>query len=165
MDEPAERLVELELLYRTRISELCRVAAAASGSRESARDLVQEAFARAVRELPGFRGEGSLEGWLWRIVTNVALNSRRSRAALPVGRLDEDVADGSTDANDPHGVAQLIKALPERQRLVLFLRYYADLDYDTIAEALHISAGTVGATLTAARSTLLEALSSKEAKR
>ena len=48
----------------------------------------------------------------------------------------------------------LVAALPERQRLVLFLRYYADLDYAAIAEALAISPGTVGATLSQAQRAL-----------
>ena len=44
--------------------------------------------------------------------------------------------------------------LSERQRLVLFLHYYADLDYAAIAEALEISSGTVGATLHSARAAM-----------
>lgn len=48
----------------------------------------------------------------------------------------------------------LMGRLPERQRLVLFLRYYADLDYKAIAAALDISPGTVGATLNAAHASL-----------
>jgi RNA polymerase sigma factor (sigma-70 family) len=44
---------------------------------------------------------------------------------------------------------------------VLFLHYYADLDYETIAEALGISPGTVGATLSTARRTLRQALASE----
>jgi RNA polymerase sigma factor (sigma-70 family) len=51
-------------------------------------------------------------------------------------------------------VRALLARLPERQRLVLFLRYYADLDYDAIATALGISSGTVGATLHAAHAAL-----------
>jgi RNA polymerase sigma factor (sigma-70 family) len=51
-----------------------------------------------------------------------------------------------------------LELLTERQREVLFLHYYADLDYGTIAQALGISAGTVGATLSAARQTLRGAL-------
>ena len=45
--------------------------------------------------------------------------------------------------------APLIATLPERQRLVVFLRYYADLDYRTIADALEIEVGSVSATLVA----------------
>jgi RNA polymerase sigma factor (sigma-70 family) len=44
--------------------------------------------------------------------------------------------------------------LPERQRLVLFLRYYADLDYAAIADALEIKSGTVAATLHTAHAAL-----------
>jgi RNA polymerase sigma factor (sigma-70 family) len=47
-----------------------------------------------------------------------------------------------------------LAALPERQRLVIFLRYYADLDYTMIAAALGISTGTVGSTLNSAHQTL-----------
>jgi RNA polymerase sigma factor (sigma-70 family) len=55
--------------------------------------------------------------------------------------------------------------LPERQRLVLFLRYFADLPYDAIADALEISPGTVAATLNAAHQSLrrwLEEVESNE---
>jgi RNA polymerase sigma factor (sigma-70 family) len=51
-------------------------------------------------------------------------------------------------------VRAVLAMLPERQRLALFLRYYADLDYDAIATALGISTGTVGATLHAAHAAL-----------
>jgi RNA polymerase sigma factor (sigma-70 family) len=51
-------------------------------------------------------------------------------------------------------VRAAVRRLPERQRLVLFLRFYADMDYATIAELLGKSEGTVGASLNAARTTL-----------
>ena len=50
-------------------------------------------------------------------------------------------------------VAPFIARLPERQRLVVFLRYYADLDYRSIGEARGIGVGTVAATLAAAHAT------------
>lgn len=139
-----------------------RVAAAISGSRDAAPDLVQEASVRAVRRLESFRGEGPLEGRLWRIVVNVARNGRREPAtvALPP-ELPEAAVSAATPG--PAELAVAISRLPERQRLVLFLRYYADLDYATIAEALSISSGTVGATLTTARAALAQALELKEA--
>jgi RNA polymerase sigma factor (sigma-70 family) len=51
-----------------------------------------------------------------------------------------------------------VRALPERQRLVVFLRYWADLDYRSIAAALEIEVGTVSATLNAAHATLRRSL-------
>ena len=57
----------------------------------------------------------------------------------------------SHESADVHA---LLAELPERQRHALFLRYYADLEYGTIGEALEISGGTVGATLNQARENL-----------
>ena len=162
MDAGVKRVWEIEQVYRTRLPELWRVAAAISGSREAAPDLVQEAFVRAVRRIDSFRGDGPLEGWLWRIVVNVARNGRRDPAtvALP----EQLPVEAISPAGEARGeLAAAMARLPERQRLVLFLRYYADLDYATIAEALSISGGTVGATLTTARAALAQALELKEA--
>lgn len=153
-------LRELESVYRERLPELQRVAAAIAGSREAAPDLVQEAFARAVRQSSSYRGDGAVDGWVWRIVVNVARNHRRDTQG------DAELLDGrraSAELEDLSGVAEAVRALPERQRLVLFLRYYAELDYRTIAEALEISSGAVGSTLTAARTALQHALRPEEA--
>jgi DNA-directed RNA polymerase specialized sigma24 family protein len=145
---------ELEALYRDRLTEFTRVAAAIAGDGESGRDAVQDAFAKALRKRRRFRGEGNLEAWVWRIVVNAARDAgRRQRrnvaAALPVETRAEEL-----------GLP--LELLGERQREVLFLHYYADLDYTTIADALGISPGTVGATLSVARQTLRGALT-KEA--
>jgi RNA polymerase sigma factor (sigma-70 family) len=51
-----------------------------------------------------------------------------------------------------------VSALPERQRLALFLRHYADLDYEAIAFALGVRRGTVAATLHAAHESLRRTL-------
>jgi RNA polymerase sigma factor (sigma-70 family) len=93
---------------------------------------------------------------------NVARNGRRAPLTVAV-RYEEPVADASAASVAPAELTAAISALSERQRLVLFLRYYADLDYATIAEALSISSGTVGATLTTARAALGHALEVKEA--
>src|SRR5437763_2722760 len=125
------RMREIEQVYRTRLPELCRVAAAISGSRQAAPDLVQEAFVRAVRRIDSFRGDGPLEGWLWRIVVNVASNGRRELLAVGLPQ-EERMPDTSPPAIAQAELATAMSLLSERQRLVLFLRYYADLDYATI---------------------------------
>jgi len=152
-------LADVERIYRSKLPSLCRVAAAVSGDREAAPDIVQEAFVRAVRELQSFRGDSPLEAWLWRIVVNSARNHRRScRPAVGLTGEEPTPAHGGVDGS----VTAAVAALPERQRLALFLRYYADLDYGAIAEALEISAGTVGATLHAARTALQQLLTKEE---
>jgi RNA polymerase sigma factor (sigma-70 family) len=142
--------------YELRFAQYVRVATAISGDRERGRDAVQDAFARAIAGCLAYRGDGPLEAWLWRAVTNAARNQRRGgRSLVPVAMLqdallDESALDGDEDATLRRHVA----ALPERQRLVLFLRYYADLSYGEIGEVLGLRTGTVSATLSAAHRSL-----------
>ena len=63
---------------------------------------------------------------------------------------------------DEVGVRAWIAALPERQRLAVYLRYYADLDYRAIASALDVEVGTVSATLSAAHRALRRSLEEVE---
>ena len=146
-------LDELEALYRARLNEFRRVAAAIAGDRDLGGDAVQEAFAKAVRKRRSYRGRGPLEAWVWRIVVNAARDARRARQPG-----DSAAGNGLLPARDgePPVPAQL-DLLTERQREIVFLHYYADLDYATIADALAISPGTVGSTLSAARRTLRRA--------
>jgi DNA-directed RNA polymerase specialized sigma24 family protein len=147
-------LDELEALYRAKLPEFRRVATAIAGDREVGCDAVQEAFAAAVRKRRTFRGSGTLEAWVWRIVVNAARDARRRQAALAAPRA------ATTNGGAP---ALPLDLLSDRQREIVFLRYYADLDYAAIAEALAISPGTVGATLTAARRILRGALEEVQA--
>ena len=148
----------IESVYRLRFDRFCRVAAAILDDREAARDVVQDAFAQAVRRRSDYRCSAPLEAWLWRIVVNAARDEHRATAARRRREQSFDPAlllDGESPSPE---VRAAVAALPERQRLVLFLRVYADLDYDSIAAALAISPGTVGATLNAARASLRRAL-------
>ena len=70
---------DLEDLYRRRHGAFQVMLASVTGSVESACDVVREAFARALRDQEGFRGQGSLEGWVWRIAFRVAVGSKGSR--------------------------------------------------------------------------------------
>jgi len=139
----------IEDVYRRRYPRFLRVARAMLGDDEQARDAVQEAFARAIRARFDFRGEGTLEGWLWRTLVNVCTDERR-RTAPPL--TDPPHANGRPDESAE--VRAAVASLPERQRLALFLRYYADLDYEAIATALGVQRGTVAATLHAAHESL-----------
>jgi RNA polymerase sigma-70 factor (ECF subfamily) len=150
------RLREIETLYRSRFTHFVRVATAVTGDRELALDAVHDAFAGAVRGRRGFRREGPLEAWLWRAVVNAALKAReREVGETRVRRVDVE-RDGYVTGSGELGA--VIAALPERQRLALFLRYYADLDYRGIAVALGVEVGTVSATLSAAHTAVRRAL-------
>jgi RNA polymerase sigma-70 factor (ECF subfamily) len=150
-------LAELEALYRERYPMFLRVARAVSAA--DAPDAVHDAFVQAVRNRRSYRGEGSLEAWVWRMVVNAALKRPRE----PTVREAPEVPDvASNGFGDP--IRAAVAALPERQRLALFLRYYADLDYAAIAAILDIKEGTVGATLHAAHAALRGALEAERCR-
>src|SRR4051794_9798675 len=131
----------IEQLYRDRYVGFRNALAPVVGSREAAHDVVQEAFARALREFGQLRKEESLAPWVWRIALRIALleRGRRREDDLPE---DLSILDGERDPL----LAAAVRALAPKRRLVLFLRYYADFTYAEIAEALGITEGTVGAT-------------------
>ncbi len=146
---------DLEELYRLHYLRFVRVTTAITGDEEAGHDAVQEGFASVLENRASYRGDGPLEGWVWRTVVNGALKARaRARSSA---ELVETPAPNGTVA-DELGVRAWVAALPERQRLAVFLRYYADLDYDAIAETLEIETGTVGATLSAAHAALRKRL-------
>jgi RNA polymerase sigma factor (sigma-70 family) len=152
-------LREIESLYRERFADFVGVAASIVGEREAAREAVQDAFASIVRSRRGFRGAGPLEGWVWRAVINSARKQRRRfRREQPVEHTPSPNG-GAPEPRERSELAALVAALPERQRLVLFLRYYADLDYREIARILDVKTGTVSASLHAAHATLRRNLS------
>jgi RNA polymerase sigma factor (sigma-70 family) len=146
---------EIEAIYRARLADFRRVATAIVGDVERGSDAVQEAFGNALRKRKSFRGEGSLEAWLWRLVVNQARDERRSTKREPIAAAPS--TNGTAPSNDAR-LAAAITALPERQRLAIFLRYYADLDYASIASALGVKSGTVAAALNAAHNTLRKTL-------
>ena len=152
-------LEEIEALYLRDRLRFVRVAARIIGDPHDANDAVQDAFAQAVRARRSFRGSGSLEAWLWRFVVNSAHSSRRRRKDVPAGL---DPTDGMAAVAAGYefrdAARQAIAALPERQRLVLFLRYYADLDYGTIGDILGLRTGTVSSTLSHAHRAVRAAL-------
>jgi DNA-directed RNA polymerase specialized sigma24 family protein len=145
---------QLEALYRAQFEYFARVASAICGDLDRGRDAVQTAFTTAVRERRSFRGTGTVEAWVWRIVVNEARRIAREPHTEPLETAVQPTANGS--GGDPLGLRAWVAALPERQREALFLRYYADLDYRAIADVLGIEVGTVSATLSAAHRTLRE---------
>jgi RNA polymerase sigma factor (sigma-70 family) len=146
----------LEELYRRRYVAFRNALTPVAGSREAARDAVQEAFAKALRERRRLRSEDSIEAWVWQIALRAALDARRNGRELS---LDEAVAqaDLAEPARDPE-LAEALRRLSPRRRLIVFLRYFADLPYSDIAAICEVSEGTVAASLAQAHAALLESM-------
>jgi RNA polymerase sigma factor (sigma-70 family) len=150
-------LADLETIYRMEYHRFLRVAEAISGDPHLGADAVNEGFAGAIRARGQFRGNGTLEAWLWSCVVNAARNARRrQQPSADVGAVAEPEA--VEQPADDATLRALVGGLPERQRLALFLRYYADLDYREIARVLGTEVGTVGATLNKAHAALRKRL-------
>lgn len=146
-------LREIEALYAARFPVFLRVARAVVGDRERALEAVQDGFADAIRSRASFRGDGPLEAWIWRAVVNAARKAARRPLVEPVSEPER-----GAPAEPDLELGPLLRALPERQRLILFLRYYADLDYRSIAKAAGVEVGTVSSTIAAARASVRRAL-------
>lgn len=145
----------IEQVYRERYVGFRNALATVTGDAESARDAVQEGFARALRSANAFRGDAPIEAWVWKICLRSALELR-SRGSRHASLDDVDL--GLVDPERDPVVAEALRRLPARRRLIVFLRYFADLSYAEIAAACDVSEGTVAATLTQARASLAEQL-------
>jgi RNA polymerase sigma-70 factor (ECF subfamily) len=150
----------IEEIYREHAPRFRRVARAIVHDAEAAEDVVQEAFAKALVRRTSFRGSGDPAAWLWRIVVNAALSRQRRRRLeelmLEGGRLAPET--GVEPAALDDRLREHVARLPKRQKLALFLHYYADLDYQTIGRVLGVEPGTVGKLLHDARTNLRRAL-------
>lgn len=152
MDSHAARI---ERVYREGYVGIRNALATVTGDPDSARDAVQDGFARALRSARAFRGDGPIEAWLWKICLRAALELRgRGARDIPF----DDVDSGLVDPEREPELAEALRRPPTRRRLIVFLRYFADLSYAEIAAACDVSEGTVAATLAQARASLAEHL-------
>jgi RNA polymerase sigma factor (sigma-70 family) len=156
---PGASEAAIEEVYRQRYAAFLRLGYALLGDRERARDAVQEAFAVALRARASFRGEGSLDGWLWRTFVNVCRQEQRRR--LRRADAEPPEAAGNGYVQEWPELRAALAVLPEQERLVTFLRYYGDLSQEQIGDALGIQRGTVAATLHHAHARLREAIGSE----
>src|SRR5256885_11776272 len=103
----------LQDLYEERYVAFRNALATVTGSRDSARDAVQEAFTRALAQRHRYRDEAPLAAWVWKIAFRVALEGRKRPHALPL----QDSADPALldPENDPELDAALRRLSPRRR--------------------------------------------------
>jgi RNA polymerase sigma-70 factor (ECF subfamily) len=132
------------------------------GNTQVAQDAAQETFLRAWQHLPGYRHQGTLRSWLYRIAVNAALDMLRRDSKLISGSVDdlpladEDPGPEAALVADERAalVQQAVNALPPASRSVLVLREYQGMSYQEIAATLDIPVGTVMSRLNYARNQL-----------
>ena len=134
------------------------------GSRDRMDDALQEAYVKAFRALPRFRGESQLGTWLHRIVYNACVDEleRASRArAVPFRETGEPDAAGPDHADGivrRSSLETALASLAPQDRAAVLLVDAQGFDYRAAADVLGIPAGTVASRLSRARATLRRAL-------
>lgn len=139
---------------------------------EDAREILQETFVRAFRNLETFKGESSFYTWIYRIAMNLAIDHQRRGGKRPLVEFDEGigvkedaVGDGSANLGiDPfksmrsrelgRKIFEAIDSLTPDHRAVILLREIDGLSYEEISDVLECSLGTVMSRLHYARKKL-----------
>lgn len=118
-----------------------------------AEEAVAEAFARAWSRWPTVRLASSPAAWVVRTAINADISWwRKRRRELTVPDTPEQLP--REDSSFDHDLLEAVRRLPPRQRQVVALRYFLDLDAETTAHELGIARGTVSASLHHALKTL-----------
>ena len=170
MDELVQRAVDGdreafdEMVLRTH-HDAYGLALRLTSDPDDARDVVQDAYLRAYRNIAGFRGDAQFSTWLYRIVANCASTSlgkrkRHRHDPLPdadhIAALDDGPAAHAEAADLRDQLDTAIRELPPRLRAVVVLRDVYDLPHDAIAEELGISVSAAKVRLHRARRRLRE---------
>ena len=153
---------DFESWYRQSHPRLSNSIYVICGSIEIAREATDEAFARALANWARVHAMDSPEGWTFKVALNLVRREtrRRSRTAAAHANVrgpeafEVELADADLWA--------AVRALPDRQRQTIVLRFVADLAEADIAKTLRVSRGTVASNLSRALSTLNARLVDKE---
>jgi RNA polymerase sigma-70 factor, ECF subfamily len=139
-------------------------------------DVAQEAFIKAYRALPNFRGDSAFYTWLYRIAINTAKNWLVSQGRRAPTSTETEIEDAETfddgeqlrDLNTPDAmlltrqvgdaVNRAIEALPEDLKTAIVLRELEGLSYEEIAETMNCPIGTVRSRIFRAREAIAEEL-------
>jgi RNA polymerase sigma-70 factor (ECF subfamily) len=149
-----------ELLYRRYASRMFGVCLRYAKNKMEAEDIMQEAFIKVYQNLKNFRNEGSLEGWVRRIMVNTSINYYKSNLKyLQTMDIDdvshqESFSVESSDNIELKTLLNLIQRLPEGYRVVFNMYVIEGYSHKEIADALGISENTSKSQLSRARKAL-----------
>ena len=126
------------------------------GDEATAADITQQVFLKLFSSIGQFQGESEFTTWLYRMATNACIDEQRKRGRfLP---LDEDAkveprgekktqADAAESRDVSERVKEAVASLRPKLRAAILLKYFEELSYEEIAEALQCSKGTVASRL------------------
>ena len=157
-----------QALYQCYAGKLFALCLRYAGDRMQAEDFLQEGFIRIFSKIEQYKGDGSLEGWMKRIMVNTALQHLRREKSLPkIADIDDaaPVSEHGADALDQMAATELIELieqLPTGYRMVFNLYVIEEYSHKEIADELGISEGTSKSQLARARNLLQKLLKKNE---
>lgn len=158
-DGDAEAIRDLYRRYAPRVHAVVRRLA---GDDALAEDWAQEAWVRAFRALPTFRGDARFSTWLHRIAVNSALHGRRWRERRVAHEVTLPVSADRSDRPDPVtlriALQRALDRLPKGMRQIIVLHDVEGYTHEEIGDLLGIAAGTSKSQLFKARARLREML-------
>jgi RNA polymerase sigma-70 factor (ECF subfamily) len=137
------------------------------GDPAAASDATQQTFLKLITSIKSFRGDSEFSTWLHRLVVNTCLDGsrknksrERSEEPLDLDRIAEPASpeEDLTRRQVAGRVQAALSSLPPKLRMPILLRYFEDLSYAEMAEALRCSAGTVASRLNKGHKLLAEKL-------
>ncbi len=159
-----------ELLYRRFASKMYGVCLSYAKDREQAQDIMHDAFMKIFKSIKSYKGDGSLEGWIRRIITNTAIDHLRKKQK-DFGLITEEIPDVQENEPEleqyitmPELLAQ-VERLPGRARMVFNLYTLEGLTHVEIASRLNITVGTSKSQFKRARSLLKQWLRELQEKK
>ncbi len=142
-----------------------------SRNREEAEEILHDGFMRVFTYINKYKGEGSFEGWIRKIMINAALSKYKIKSynLKPFVSFDSETYHGSVRADfannyDEKELIKLVQTLSPAYRMVFNLFVFEGMKHKEIAEVLKISEGTSKSNLADARRILQEALTLKRKK-
>jgi RNA polymerase sigma-70 factor (ECF subfamily) len=147
---------DFETLYAAHYTSLTTQLYAYFGDRQQAQDVVQEAFCRALARWRQVSSYDDPVAWVRRVAWNLAISQvRRARVAAAFRRRHQPEHVSPPNA-DSVALFAALRALPGKQRQATVMFYVADLPITEIADAMHVSVGTVKSWLHRARTALAQ---------
>ncbi len=126
------------------------------GDEAAANDITQQVFLKLITAVRQFNGRAAFSTWLYRLVVNACQDAARRRksggVATSSARLEKIAGIASHEVDyEREQLAQSVRtavsSLPPKFRIAILLRYFDDLSYEQMAQALHCSMGTVASRL------------------
>lgn len=131
--------------------------------RSGAQDILQDGFVKIFEKIKTYQSEGSLEGWIRRIITNTAVDHYRKKSTLnKFIEFDPEPTDqkghGTSDSLHAEEILEQVRKLPDGAQVIFNLYAVEGFSHKEIAEKLQISEGTSKSQVNRARSLLQKML-------